>query len=156
MIKTVPVKFKASDGMEFESAVEAERHDGLVLAREAYVEACRLLNRRLAETQRTADGQMFDFGLSRDYWYLAPGWQTMPRMYAISFSGWSCSVEVRSDGGVAIISEDETRSRTAYRIVDLYRNKRKAEEALVAAKEEWLAVRSQEVAEYRAEIYSQV
>ena len=144
-VTKAPEQFKTSDGQKFDTIEEAERHEVLITAREQYNQGRRAFNRALAMTQKTADGELFDFGIFRDYYYITPGWSGCPALQAVNFLGWNYEVEDNDD--VKISKErDSDRQRISYPIKDLYRHKRKAEIALVAAQEAWLAEQAAEIA----------
>lgn len=61
-ITEVPQQYRTSDGREFANKAEAERHQKLVDAIEAFDKAHDALGFTLAQSQWTADGKPFEFG----------------------------------------------------------------------------------------------
>lgn len=151
-VSEVPAKFKTSDGREFDDKEEAERHDKFVAAVNDYREAQRCFLHHMARTQRTADGLLFESTPFQRYWRVTDGIWGMPELSEVSFYGWDFTV---SEHDELIIRRAEAGKWEEFRISELYSNKRRAEEALLAAQEEWLAARANEVAALRRRIIPQ-
>lgn len=156
-VREVPSVYKASDGKEFDTKEDAERHDAVVTAARKFREARHRLGRVLAEREKTADGHPFEFTVLGDYYYVSPGWGGMPGLSRVSFYVWSCEFEVDDEERVTIRLHKQTGppykdSYEEYRIRDLYRDERKAKLALLAAQEEWLRERATDVEKLREEV----
>lgn len=150
-VTEIPTKYSASDGREFNTQDEAERHEQFIVAQKEYETARNRFGRLLAETQLTADGKPFRFDAFKRYWHVTAGWSGMPALSEVRFDGWNYQFDV-SDRFV--IRQDEGRDGNQrwveYRIDVLYANYPKAERALLAAQEKWLAVHAEKVDELRA------
>jgi|SRR6185369_2448213 len=138
-VKQVPAKYQASDGVEFDNEEEAKLHDELITARKEYDEARGKFSRAVAATQKTADGELFDFR-GGEFWYVTDYYNQEPRLKRVYFLGWN--FEVTEYGDRVEISQDETdgnnrQQRHSYPINKLYTTKRRASEALVGALESW-------------------
>lgn len=145
-------KFKSSDGREFESEVEAQRHDELIIAREEYNRALARMNQLIVKTTHTADGYLCELGIFRDYWYVTPGWHGVPDIRKVPYLGWNWHLNYHNDE-VVIVHRESGRDRTdEYAINTLYREKKNALAALVEAQKAWLQERQQEIEETAAKI----
>jgi hypothetical protein len=156
-VREIPQTFRTSDGREFTDKGEAERHEALVEAKREYDTARAVLGRRLAETQKTADGRPFEFGVFGDYYFVTEGWSGMPELLTVSFFGNNFSIDEHRIAEVVILQRAQGRDRDSeYRIADLYRGKAAAERALLEAQEAWLAKKTAEVAELRSRLIPEV
>lgn len=145
-IKQVPTRYETSDGREYDTQQEAERHEALITAKREYEHAQKVFGQRLAETQKTADGYPFEFTLLRDYYYITPGFHEMPALVRVGFSRWK-PVQLNEADELVLTS-----GRLHCRIGDLYRSPRAAEEALLTAQEAWLKERTEEVEALRRKV----
>lgn len=145
-------KFKTTDGREFDDEKEAQKHDELILAREQYDASLRRLNRLIAETTRTADGYLFEFGLWTSYHYVTPGYFQMPVLGEVHYIGWNWDLNEHDDSVEIVTRGGNDNRRSEYKISNLYREKSKALAALVKAQQEWLAERQSEVEETAAKV----
>lgn len=159
-VNEVPSKFKASDGKEFGTKEDAERHDAVVVAAREFREARHRLGRILAEREKTADGKPFTFSMLRDLYYVTPGWSGMPALNRVSFYVWSCEFEIDEHLELVTIRQRRQVGRMSdneriesYRIADLYATEKAANVALLAAQEEWLEKRAVEVRELRDKVF---
>lgn len=151
-IKPVPAKFKTSDGREFEDEVEAQRHDALINARAEYRTALHKLNRCIAETTRTADGYLFEFGLWTTYHYVTPGYNSMPQLNEVPYLGWNWELNERDDTVEIVTERDTDNRRVTYQVNDLYRDKKKALAAMIEAQKTWLQEREAEINEHAEKV----
>lgn len=152
MSVTEETKFKSSDGREFDNAVEAQRHDDLIVARREFEHALQKMNDLIVKTTRTADGHLCELGIFRDYWYVSPGYQGVPDIRKVPYLGWNWHLNYHNDE-VVIVHRESGRERTdEYVIKDLYRSKKRALAALVDAQMEWLKERESEICETAAKI----
>lgn len=149
-ITTVPPKLRTSDGREFTNPKEAERHQEMLSAREAFADAHRKLGRALARTQTTADGEPFDFGVFRTYYYVREPYGQTPRLGEVSFYAFDFSFTERDD--VFTIIQRDKGNETHYHINELYLHRDNAERALLAALEAWLVRQTEAVNELRARL----
>lgn len=141
------IKFKSSDGKAFDNEAEASKHDALILARDEYKTALHKLNNIVAETTRTADGQLFEFGLWETYYYVTPGFFSMPALAEVPYLGWNWDLNEYDDAVEIVVRQGNDNKQREFKINDLYRDKRKALRALVDAQMEWLREREAQVAE---------
>jgi hypothetical protein len=148
-VKKVPQVYETSDGLEFESKKQAERHEALIEARELFEGARERFGERLAQTQKTADGVSFEFGICRDYWVVVPCWAGLPRLRKIWFSYMGDQrFEISEDDEITLLyseREDGHGSRTRYKISDLYYSEKEAKKALLAAQQKRLEEFTEEV-----------
>jgi hypothetical protein len=153
-IQAVPQKFRASDGREFVTQREAERHERLITAETSYRDSRRAFGRALAQTQKTADGALFDFDRWTYIALLRPFGQ-LPRLREVRFYGFAFDFDDRDDCFTIMQDEGEGqhRYRASYRIDELYTAQAAADVALLAAQEEWLAEQTEQVASLRRAIY---
>lgn len=141
------VKFKSSDGREFDDEKEAQRHDELIVAREAYEHALSKMNGLIVKTTRTADGHLCELGIFIDYWYVSPGWHGVPDLRKVPYLGWNWHLNYHNDE-IVIVHRESGRERTdEYAIKDLYRSKKRALAALAEAQQAWLKEREAEIEE---------
>ena len=141
------IKFKSSDGKQFDNEAEATKHDALILAREEYKTALRKLNSLIAETTRTADGRLFEFGIWGTYYYVTPGFFSMPALAEVPYLGWNWDLNEYNDSVEIVLREGNDNRLNHFKINDLYRDKRKALAALVDAQREWLREREAQITE---------
>lgn len=157
-IEPIPMRYATDDGQQFATKEEALRHEALVEAEGQCQEAQWRLGRLLAETQRTADGRLFEFTTLRDYWYVSAWWGGLPVLRRVSFYIWNCRVDRDRDQDEVVIwqeeSEGKDRRTQEYRIGELYVSERAAEKDLLAAQETWLAERAAEIAKLRERLAS--
>lgn len=132
--------FETSDGREFDTKQEAERHEELTTARRTYVEARRQYTRALASSHKTADGEQFETGAMRTYYYVTKWVEYLPRIGEVSFYFWNCDIDDK-DEGVIVQDESDGRNhrRVTYRISELYYHKKNALKALHAEQTEHIA-----------------
>lgn len=140
-------KFKTSDGREFDDEKEAERHDELILIREEYKSVLRRMNTLIAETTRTADGKLFEFGLWKTYYYVTEGFFQMPQLTEVPYLGWNWHLNERDDAVEIILYEGNDKRTREFKINNLYAGKHNALIALVAAQRAWLREREEQIAE---------
>jgi hypothetical protein len=149
-IEPVPAQFRTSDGMKWDTRREAERHEALIEAQREYEAARRNYGARLAEDQRTADGEPFTFGW-HEYWWLHPGHSlTPPGLRKVTFSEYGLGFTLDEDR-LCIYSEHGG-DRRQYRIGELYWHQYEAKLALLTALTAWLAERQTELKMLRAEL----
>jgi hypothetical protein len=121
-----------SHGREFDSKAQAAKFDKLMEAKEQYEDAQRAYQRQMAEASKTADGELFEFGVFHDY-YAIRGHAWLPYIHSAAFLCWNWAV--RDEDGVVSISDEAKGDdkRQWYRIDELYSGKRNAEKALAEA-----------------------
>jgi len=147
--------FKTEDGREFESEKAAKKHEALVVAKRDFEEAKATLGRILAENFATADGYKFEIGL-RDYYWITPGYFTVPRLLKVDFWGtnWNWEEAPKESTTLVLLSyrddAGEVMDKSYGRrisIDELYAYKDEAEKALLVRQREWLEERLAEVKE---------
>ena len=94
-VKQTKPTFQCSDGKEFPTQAEADRHEDLMVAKDEYETARRKFGIALAKTQKTADGKPFEFGIMRNYWYIRC-WNSLPRLFVVDFYLWDFQFDERS------------------------------------------------------------
>jgi hypothetical protein len=151
-MKTLPQTFRTTDGKDFQDKDAAERHETLIEAKEAYVQARRLFGKLLAETQLTADGRRFEFGVFHTYYYIEPGFWGMPGLSEVPYLGWHWDFD-DSDGFVIRYRDEKQNRDREFKIAELYSDRRIADKALLKAREARLAEYAAETASERARLY---
>ena len=153
-VKKVPGTYAASDGQEFDDEEEAKRHDELITARQEYDDARKKFNRVLAQTQKTADGETFDFGLFTSYYYITDYYYTQPSLKHVNFLGWNFEIDEHDDSVEISQAEGETgrEHRFSCKISRLYVSKKRAEIALINALESWLDEQRRTVNEIKKDL----
>ena len=156
-ITTQPTQYQTSDGRAFSDKARAERHERLIVAERAYEDARREFARALWETQLTADGQPFTINV-RTYYYITPGYFSMPTLREINFYAGIWSMEMDERDRLLIIYKPDGTKETAehYSIDKLYLSRTHAQIELADQLEAWLKEKQDEVAEliarYRPEV----
>lgn len=148
--------YKADDNSDHPSEEAAERWNLLLSAQQDFNQAAKLISYRLAETATTADGELFQWGVVRNYWYLDPGyWQRLPRLHRVDFYHYSCRVEVdQSEQQVVIYSHagyDACEKFQKFKVCELYAHEKNAKAAHLKACQERLKELTEEVAKMREE-----
>ena len=148
MIEATPVKYKTSDGLEFETEEQAAYHEELIEAKDRYEAARSVYGQRLFESQKTADGYHFQFSMLLDYWYVW-NYGGFPRLDKVSFYRGNCGLNDRDETVILQHQDDDRGCRhfTEYSIGELYRYKKNAQVVLLAAQKEYLEERSKNVEE---------
>lgn len=134
-IKTLPTTYRTSDGGEFTDRKQAERHEKMMAAKRTYEQARHEYAQALAESQRTADGVMFELTIMHTYYHITPGYFTMPELKGLDFYFWNCDINENDE---TVIVADNGGRRIEYKISSLYWDKAKAADALLLAWEERL------------------
>ena len=125
-------KFKSSDGRRFRRRSDAATHEHLVISSRNYEKARQALATALATSCKTEDGQLFDPGISRRYFYIRRSAYGLPIMTEVPFVGWNFYVETTTNpDDVVIIIHSQTRP-LRYRISEMYADPIKAEIALLS------------------------
>lgn len=146
-------KFKTTDGREFDDETEAQRHDALIIVRQEYEHALFKMNKLTAETTRTADGYLFEFGIFKDYWFVTPGYVGMPTITKTPYFGWNWNLSTHTDQVIIITSAEIDGSRyREFAINNLYREKKNAIAAMIEAQKTWLSEQQKEVEENLAAV----
>jgi hypothetical protein len=138
-VEQIPASFRASDGSKFATEKEAKRHDERITAARDFEQARRTLAKAIAKSQKTADGELFDFGW-RDYWFVTQTYKHMPTLFSVQFNGWY-DMKFQFDGERCRIADDSQRSDriSYYDIGDLYKHKKNAVAALKQKQAEYIA-----------------
>ncbi len=122
-VKKVEAMFKTSDGEEFSDEKSAESHQKLIDVERQYDMAFRAYKQLLAETQKTADGFPFEFGVCRDYWY-PTWWGERPRIIKISFIG--REVVMHGDTLYVVPYQEHGQTVKQVQVSELYRTEKAA------------------------------
>ena len=148
MVKAISVKYKSSDGQEFETEEQAQSHEELIEAKKQYETARSVYGQHLFESQKTADGHPFDLCAYRDYWYVGR-FLSFPLLERVSFHRGNCGLNDRDETVIIQHQDDDRGCRqfTEYSIGDLYLYEKNAQVALLAAQKERLEELSKSVEE---------
>jgi len=145
MAKQTKPEWVAADGTKWLSEEEAERHDRLIEASRQYEHARKEYERRLWETQRTADGQLFELSGWHRYWVIRSSWD-LPDVFPVSLYAHDCHLDEKD-----VLSLTEYKNEhgqlhvTTYRINEIYADERRAKEALLIAQKSRLAEYAEQV-----------
>jgi hypothetical protein len=151
-VRSVPEKYVACDGSEFESKVEAERHDTLISAQRQFDNAKDRLRQAIIRTYKTADGLPFDFGLFHDYWYVADGFH-WPALSQVSFMGYQQEYRISEhDESRLLLVEKQNGRDVHYDVSQLYANRKDALVALLAARKRRLRMYQEDIEAIEKEI----
>lgn len=152
-----PEKYRTSDGREFRSQEEAERHEKLHEAADKYKNATWFFCAALAETQRTADDQPFELKWG-DYYVIAHSWAGLPQLRKVQFSRayWQ-EFALDDDSQVRLILHETERQRDggkpeSFKPSELFASEKEAKKALLEAQEERLQQLTEDVGKLRNEV----
>lgn len=155
MVKKIETKteYRAADGRTFSDEASAAKHEELVELRNNFKCARDDLGKAFAATHKTADGHSFQFGIWGDYYWITPGFFSLPSLQSVSFWGnnwdWRSSDDETGDDFVLISYVENKYGRGGesrdFKIQDLYRDKKNAEAALNVVQIEWLEARKKEI-----------
>lgn len=154
-VQEVPTAFKTSDGRKFTNKADAEKHQIIIESVAEFQKAADKLGRAVAESLRTADGQLFTFSRLTDYFYISKGWYGMPEITRVSFYIWNCHFD-SYDGAKDLkdfsIYESKEGKIYNYKISELYCDHRKAQLASLDAQKAWLELCRESVEKSEQEI----
>ena len=159
-MKTIKPKttYEALDGRKFTDPIAAKLYEELEAAKRRYESARFELGKLLAESFKTADGLPFKLGLWPNYYWIAPGWFSMPNLLTVSFWGTNWGWEENDNATtLVLISNMDDQGKhldhsRQFPIDELYSDETRAKRALIAAQEKWLAERAAEVAEQKTKL----
>lgn len=147
-IEQLPELYQTSDGRKYSSRKQAERHEAKITAKSKYEDARREYARTLSESQKTADGYLFDMSALGGYYYVTPGWFNMPDIRPVSFYYWNCDLNDQDE--TVIVDRDNGKgTRTEYKISELYWRRKNAEKALIVAWEKKIVELQEQLEEMR-------
>lgn len=127
-VRKIESVFKTTDGGEFSTGEEAAKHQAILDAKANWEDACRRYGEALLAAAKTADGEVVELSLMRDYWYVHPGFVgQMPRLLRVSFYRWNCTYDERD--GLTITESTDGRC-SHYKVSELYVDRQKARDAL--------------------------
>lgn len=136
-VQQLPELYQTSDGKKYSSLKQTERHEAKIAAKSKYEDARREYARTLSESQLTADRYLFDMSVLDEYYYVTPGWFSMPDIRKVSFYYWNCDLNDQDE--TVIVDRDNGKgTRTDYKISELYWRRENAEKALIVAWEKKL------------------
>lgn len=158
-----PKKHKTSDGREFDDRGDAERHEAQITIRREALEAAHhawsaaetAYRQRLAETQKTLDGELFIFDILVDYYYIDDGWHGLPKLYTVCFNANLRNIAVDNQGRLCIFTADHTGRERGFPLGTLYKDKALAQRMCLKAMKEWLAAREKDIEKYRLELVAE-
>lgn len=126
----VSQSFRTSDGEEFDSCDDAERHEAVLAAKESFETAAREYGEIMANEAQTADNERIELFCMHDYFYINPNYFGIPDVRRVSFYRWNCHYDLR-DG--LTISQETDGKYHHYPAKELYRHEKNAQRALIAA-----------------------
>lgn len=129
MSKVTPV-FKAADGSEHPSAAAAARRNKVIKATAAVKDAMDELKRAIKGEILTADGVPFCPPQSSVFWYLVPGYFSLPRLHRVYVYPNNVDVD-RDDDGTFVIHEFsyDRKEYVHYKLSELYASQDAARKA---------------------------
>lgn len=136
--RVIPQKFVANDGSEWKSEAEAERQNALVDALGAFERARSNVLAAIAETHRTADGHLFQIGISDRYFVIVDG-LAGPEVSEvwISCPYYNRRITVDSVGRVFVTDDRNAKQPREFQIKQLYKDRAAAEREWVKHRREW-------------------
>lgn len=103
-VKSIPQKFEASDGTEFDTELEAQRYQKKLDAKNALADAQKAFCLALAESEKTADGHLFTFEQS-EYFIIQEHWGwTMPDVARLTFYRYYTKFDL-DENGMELVAE---------------------------------------------------
>jgi len=151
-VKEIQPSYGTSDGGEFATREEAEKHEALVEAERAYHEAEQRYARALAENTTTKDGHNFSFAGWGGYYRITLGIHQMPQIMRLSV--YPNDIELQRDGRIQVRYGDPGKNEKPWRIEinELYRDEANAKKALLEAQEQWIKDQQETVDRLRGEV----
>lgn len=143
--KKLPTRYEASDGQEFDTEAEAERHSEFVDAKRKYENAKLCYMKVVCEREKTADGEPFNFTMMHDYFIIRDYVGSIPHLERVSFYLHNCTIE--DDRQRLEIIQTTGDRRQCYPICQLYYREREANRELVKIRRKRLAEMMQETDE---------
>ena len=145
-MKTIPQKYKTSDGMEFEDIGQAERHEAVVTATADCERAFNVLEKLRGEEVMTADGQPLKWGW-RAYYHVVDriggeSWYTAVNL-------WPSYCFVRVENGRVYVIERGYDKDNRYELRNLYAEEKNAVARVIALCEEQSQALQEKVGELR-------
>jgi len=135
-VKTIPQKFKASDGTEFKTEADAQRHEAVVIALQKFDEARQQLAFATIKTHKTADGIPFDFDSHRDYYFIQR-YQGWPEIRKVGLWGWYNQKFCLDGERLKVIEGDGQNART-FDVAELYRSEKAAVAVLTEERKKYI------------------
>jgi len=140
-VQKKPTIYTASDGTEFDDKTEAEQYDILISAKIEYKAARNEYKRILMESQKTKDGEPFEFHKWNPYWVVRDYIGQTPEMESVD--PWFHNVEINDRCEASFLFSkcgyEDKRVNSfesvcrSYKISELYYHKENAEAALAEA-----------------------
>lgn len=148
-VKKIPPTYATSDGKEWASEAEALRHQTLLDAHQNFVIAEKQWHYALAESQVTADGVPFQFGI-RDYYFVSWWSSGRPSLITVDFIGRNTSWDGEN---LRLIPYGANLSKVnPIDIADLYYHKKNAQYELIKRLNEFVTERQEEIRKLREEV----
>lgn len=147
--QTAPM-YRTTDGQEFASQADAERHEALSTAKRDYENASAVYDRLLAESQFTADGHPFRVSVLHTYYYVTNGLSGAPAVGTVAF--FCRNFYLGSDDEVTITQQEDGKRDRTFWFKQLYARRENAERAQLAEFETWLEERHAECAALRTRL----
>jgi hypothetical protein len=159
-VKEKKPTFVASDGAKFATKIEAERHEALTKAKRDFEQAKKRLNAALVESQKTADGQLFDVGRWADYWFVSefgnegPQLVRVPFGYGVEFALSDYRYKPGSQLELIVIDGRHSSSGARfihYKVSELYADEKNARLALATVVDKFIQRKREEVKKLRGD-----
>jgi hypothetical protein len=138
-------KYCAEDGTEFSSKELAKGHEKFVEAKHAYDYARNTLGKMLAKSCITADGKEFRIDLWHEYFWITPGYFSMPSILTVEFWGnnWDWRYVNESQKEIVLISRKDDFGKIIdnsreFKIEELYFDKNAVHAAIKDVQRKWL------------------
>lgn len=151
-IKELPKTFRTSDGQTFEDEGAAKRHEELITTRDDFERAQRRFGKLLAETQLTADGNKFEFGLFRTYYYIERHQWGVPSLSEVPYLGSDWGFD-DSDGFIIRYRRGNEGRVIEFKISEMYEDRRAADKELLKVQEEFIAEYIEKTRSERVRLY---
>lgn len=136
--------YKTSDGEVFDKKQDAEEHEAIVKAKQAFDDAREKLKRAVAVKYRTADGEKFEFAMFGDYFYIGNEYWGEPHIERVSFYIWRTTVAIEGEPSLYIV--DDEGKQKEYELSKLYMHEKNAKKVLLEIKRDRLKQIQEEIA----------
>jgi len=152
-----PKTYVADDGTEFAEKADAERHDALTEAERNLENAQESFCRALMQSQRTADGFLFEFRVW-SYYRVVDTWGSMPSVQRVSLGLHTRNIVIDSENRLEFRLWQESTGQhqpgfwMTIRFDELFRDERAAQVACLDAQRERLAEMEADIADYEKRI----
>ncbi len=131
MAEKLPDVYRSKDGLEWPNLEEAQKHESVVVAMEAYEKAAQEMAMALASTLKTADGYPFDPSNHAHHYWVRGIYVEDAAVQEVR-NGYG-NLSLSHDHGSVVVSWDMHNARDPFRLrpEELYRDRANAEAELV-------------------------